>query len=97
MYPYHRWLISANGVPNDPLRYSMWVAFEHLPQDVTVPLSMLTEWPNANLQSTLTAADCDAENPTVDAGAADKSAGVLKYYPTTIAAVVVASFIVAIA
>ena len=52
MYPYHGWLIKANGPPNSPLRYTMWVAFEHPPKDVVVPLKMITEWPNAYLQST---------------------------------------------
>ena len=55
-----RWLIQANGAPNSPLRYSMWVAYKHLPKDVTVPLKMLTEWPNANLQTTMTDAECAA-------------------------------------
>lgn len=95
MYPYHRWLISANGEPNDPLRYSMWVAFEHLPKDVTVPQKMLTEWPNANLQNTMTEADCEsteeAETPPVAA-----SAGVSCYFPFTLAAIAVASFSVVI-
>ena len=61
-YPYHRWLIQANGPLNSPLRYSMWVAFEHLPEDATVPLKMLTQWPNAYLQSTMDAATCANSN-----------------------------------
>lgn len=63
-YPYHRWLIQTNGKLNSPLRYSMWVAFEHLPEDVTVPLHMLTQWPNANLQSTLDPATCTDDGST---------------------------------
>ena len=62
-YPFHRWLIQANGAPNSPLRYSMWVAYEHVPEDVTVPLKMLTEWPNAYLQTTMTEAACNGETP----------------------------------
>lgn len=58
-YPQHRWLMQANGKPNTPLRYSMWVAFEQLPELSTVPLPMLTQWPNANLQSTLDPATCN--------------------------------------
>ena len=57
-YPFHRWIIQANGKRNSPLRYSMWVAFEHLPQDARVPLPMLTEWPNAYLQTTMDAVNC---------------------------------------
>ena len=62
-YPYHRWLIQANGAPNSPLRYAMWVAYEHVPEDVTVPLKMITEWPNAYLQTTMTEAVCNGETP----------------------------------
>lgn len=60
-YPPHRMLTQANGPPHSPPRYQMWVAFEHLPEDVTVPLKMLTEWPNAYLQSNLPEADCTAQ------------------------------------
>ena len=59
-YPPHRMSTQANGPPHSPPRYQMWVAFEHLPEDVTVPLKMLTEWPNAYLQSTLPEANCTA-------------------------------------
>lgn len=65
-YPFHRWLIDSNGPANSPLRYSMWVAFEHLPADVTVPLKMITEWPNAYLQSTMPG--CDDEPATAENG-----------------------------
>jgi len=57
-YPYHRWIIQANGPMNNPLRYSMWIAFEHLPEDAQVPLAMLTQWPNAYLQSTMSTDNC---------------------------------------
>jgi hypothetical protein len=58
VYPYHRMLHNDQGSPNDPLRYTLWIAFEHPPEDVTVPLEMITEWPNANLQSTWTPEEC---------------------------------------
>jgi len=61
-YPLHRHLISANGPANEPLRYTMWTAFEHPVEHVTVPLNMLTSWPNAYIQ-TSEVPDCDAEPP----------------------------------
>lgn len=73
-YPPHRWLISANGAPNEPLRYVMWVAYEHLPEDVTVPLKMITEWPNANLQNTMTPAECAAVEDPTSPGATETAA-----------------------
>ena len=96
MYPFHRWLISANGESNDPLRYSMWVAFEHLPKDVTVPQKMLTEWPNANLQTTMTEADCENSGATSAGATSDRSDGVSNYFPFTLALLTIALFIVAI-
>jgi hypothetical protein len=58
-YPFHRTLVDDLGPNNSPLRYTLWVAFEHVPKDVTVPLEMITEWPNANLQTSMTSAECD--------------------------------------
>jgi sugar lactone lactonase YvrE len=60
VYPFHRQLFNNQGSLSSPLRYHLWVAFEHPPEDVTVPLEMITEWPNANLQSTMPAVDCNA-------------------------------------
>ena len=111
-YPFHRWLISANGVLNDPLRYSMWVAYEHLPEDVTVPLKMLTEWPNANLQTTMTEAECAKDPPTPapvtsptedvdkdDSPVEDGDSGAGKYssYTVTFMVVALASIFVVVA
>ncbi|GKY92059.1 hypothetical protein MPSEU_000177400 [Mayamaea pseudoterrestris] len=59
-YPLHRWIIQASGKPNALRRYSMWVAFEHLAEHARVPLPMLTQWPNANLQTTMDPANCNA-------------------------------------
>jgi hypothetical protein len=76
VYPYHRMLHNDQGSPNDPLRYTLWIAFEHPPEDVTVPLEMITEWPNANLQSTIEPFECgaDAAATGTDAEATDSSA-----------------------
>lgn len=59
MYPFHRWLAGAGehdtsgGTKkyHDPIRYSMWVAFEHPPQLATVPKQMINYWENAYVQS----------------------------------------------
>jgi len=78
-YPFHRMLVKSNGAANTPLRYLLWVAWEHLPEDVVVPLEMITEWPNAYLQSTMTKAQCDADagttSPPVAAPAPDGGDG----------------------
>jgi hypothetical protein len=58
-YPMHGWYVDSVGPANDPLRYALWVAFEHPLDDVIVPTEMMTEWPNSNLQSTMTAAECE--------------------------------------
>ena len=60
-YTVHRWIIDDKAQANTPLRYSMWTVVEHLPEDVKVPLEMITQWPNAYLQSTMTPADCQHE------------------------------------
>lgn len=56
-YPMHGWYVDDLG-ENDPLRYALWVAFEHPLEDVVVPREMMTEWPNSNLQTTVK--DCAA-------------------------------------
>mmetsp|Transcript_13668 Transcript_13668/g.28751 ORF Transcript_13668/g.28751 Transcript_13668/m.28751 type:complete len:250 (+) Transcript_13668:283-1032(+) len=68
MYPFHRNLINDNAQDNEPLRFTMWCAYEHPQEHVTVPLSMLTEWPNAHLQTTMDPGQCGeaAEGTTAD-------------------------------
>jgi hypothetical protein len=71
-YPFHGWFVDDAGAENDPLRYALWVAFEHPLEDVVVPTEMMTEWPNSNLQTTMTAEDCAAASGD-DAVAGDGS------------------------
>jgi len=72
-YPKHRMLLATNGKLNDPLRFTSWTAFETVAKDVKVPLKMMTEWPNANLQQTMTPEECAAADDSGSAAAADDS------------------------
>jgi hypothetical protein len=55
VYPWHRHVIGTNPSGpasfHNPLRFQLWVAYEHPLQYVATPPEMLAHWPNAYLQN----------------------------------------------